>query len=86
VLVLEGHAGDASETFHHNNALLALARAQAVKQHLVDVQGYVPQRVEARAWVVQPGSSGDAPQTVDARLVQPVHAEQQEPAVQSKSN
>lgn len=75
VLVLEGHAGDAAERFDHNNALLALARAQTVRQYLIDKLQFIPQRVEARAWVVQPDSPGGAPHTVDARLIQPVKRE-----------
>jgi outer membrane protein OmpA-like peptidoglycan-associated protein len=75
VLVLEGHAGDASANFKGNNALLALARAQAVRDHLVDKQGFIPQRVEARAWVVRTGELDAAPMSVDARLVQPISSD-----------
>lgn len=71
ILVLEGHADDAGNAFAHDDAWLAAARAQAVKDYLVDEHGFVPTRVEPRAWAVQVPSIKTSSRGVDARLVQP---------------
>ncbi len=72
VLILEGHAKDAGATFDHDDAWLAQSRARSVRDYLVEKQGFIPQRVEARAWAVEPASPGGAQAVVDARLIQPV--------------
>lgn len=71
VLVLEGHADDAGASFANDNAWLAAARAQAVKQYLIEEHGVVATRVEARAWAIDLPSVGSVPRSVDGRLVQP---------------
>jgi len=71
LLMLEGHAIDAGPRFRDSDAWLAVARSQRVKRYLVDQHGFVPQRVEARAWATEdPGDGGDH-RSVDARLVEP---------------
>lgn len=71
ILVLEGHADDAGKAFANHDAWLAAARAQALKHYLVEEHGFIPNRVEARAWAVQMPSIKTSSRGVDARLVQP---------------
>jgi chemotaxis protein MotB len=71
ILVLEGHADDAGPAFANDDARLSAARAQAVRDFLVEQHGFVPTRVEARAWAVQSPSIQTSARGVDARLVQP---------------
>ena len=71
VLVLEGHAGDAGQSFGYDNARLAIARALAVQDYLVKEHSFVAVRVEARTPAHEDRSS-DMPRNVDARLVQPM--------------
>lgn len=73
ILVLEGHADDASEseTWNGDDTRLAFRRAAAVKAHLVAEHGFIPTRVEARAWAMQVPSVKTSSRGVDARLVQP---------------
>ena len=71
LLLLEGHALDAAANFQDSNAWLAIARSQKVKHYLVDKHGFVPQRVEARAWATENLSDGSEHRCVDARLVEP---------------
>lgn len=75
LLVLEGHADDAAAEFARDNAWLASARAQAVKTYLLEEHGFIPQRVEARAWAVEATSIATGARGVDARLVQPAKTE-----------
>jgi len=76
MLALEGHANDAGNNFHGNNALLAAMRAQAVKAYLCEELGFVTTRVEARAPAVetetQEPEKPEKMRRVDARLMQPV--------------
>ncbi len=71
ILVLEGHADDAGQDFARNDAWLAASRAIALKDYLVNEHGFIPNRVEARAWAVQMPSIKTSSRGVDARLVQP---------------
>jgi len=71
LLLLEGHALDAGERFQNSNAWLAVARSQSVKHYLVDEHGFVPQRLEARAWATEPPPADGEHRCVDARLVEP---------------
>ncbi len=71
LLLLEGHSLDAGTRFQGSNAWLAVARSQAVKRYLVDKHGFVPQRLEARAWATEDASDISDHSCVDARLVEP---------------
>jgi outer membrane protein OmpA-like peptidoglycan-associated protein len=71
ILLLEGHALDAKTTFQFSDSWLAIARSQAVKRYLLDEHGFVPQRVEARAWAIEDPSAKAEHRCVDARLVEP---------------
>lgn len=71
LLMLEGHSIDAGTRFRNSNAWLAVARSQRVKRYLVDQHGFVPQRVEARAWATEDPTDGGDHRSVDARLVEP---------------
>lgn len=70
VLILEGHAldGDASGMSNH---WLALQRAQAVRDYLIEHHSFPAARVEARAWLVEVEPRGAGTRCVDARLVTP---------------
>lgn len=75
LLVLEAHAeaaleANAGSTLAASSAL-GLARARAVRAHLIESHGFAPERVEARCWLDASGAarpSGVA--VVDARLAQ----------------
>jgi chemotaxis protein MotB len=72
LLVLEGHANDAGNSFRQNNARLAAARAQAVKAYLCGELGFVTTRVEARAPAVETETvEPEKGRRVDARLMHP---------------
>ena len=62
LLVLEGHAP-------LTNRLLAWRRADALRAHLIKEHDFVPERVEARAWMTELDEA--ALDTVDARLITP---------------
>ena len=66
LLVLEGHApaGDGAST-------LAYARAQAVARYLVDTHRFNPDRVSARAWLVELDTERRVTDAVNARLIFP---------------
>ena len=68
VLVLEGRGG--ADDGDVDRAVLAAARAHAVKAYLLAEHGFVPQRVEARAFAIETGAPAPAGM-VDARLIQP---------------
>ena len=69
LLVLEGHANDADGPA---DRLLAFRRADAVRDYLVEVHGFRPRRVDARAWLEELGDQNTgASRTVDARLITP---------------
>jgi outer membrane protein OmpA-like peptidoglycan-associated protein len=72
LLLLEGRALDAGPRFRNSNAWLAVARSQAVKRYLVEQHGFVPQRLEARAWATEDPSDPSERRCVDARLVEPL--------------
>jgi len=71
VLILEGHARDAGEAHGHDDHWLAFQRAQAVANRLIGQHGFRPERVEARAWLVEVDPSEAAIHSVDARLITP---------------
>ncbi|MEO6709643.1 MAG: flagellar motor protein MotB [Planctomycetota bacterium] len=71
LLLLEGHALDAGPHFQNSNAWLAVARSQSVKHYLVEKHGFVPQRLEARAWATEIAAAQGEHRSVDARLVEP---------------
>lgn len=64
-LVLEGHALD-------GGTALALRRARAVAQRLIDEHGFVTTRVDARAWLDEARELGAHSRGVDARIIDPV--------------
>jgi len=75
LLVLEAHAetplGDGSSEALAANSALGLARARAVRAHLIERHGFAPERVEARCWIAAGGAQRPAgPGAVDARLAQ----------------
>ena len=70
ILVLEGRAHDAGERHGGDNLRLALVRATAVRDYLIEEHDYDPRRVEARLWMDSfPGSDSSG---VDAKLLTPV--------------
>ncbi|MEZ5973433.1 MAG: flagellar motor protein MotB [Planctomycetota bacterium] len=69
LLVLEGHAMDPGTD--STKRQLALARAQAVRDYLVDNHDFPAARVEARIWLQELLQSGEHNRTVDARLITP---------------
>jgi len=71
LLLLEGHALDAGPRYQSSNAWLAVARSQSVKRYLVEKHGFVPQRLEARAWAIENVLASAEHRCVDARLVEP---------------
>ncbi|TDJ70894.1 MAG: hypothetical protein E2O39_09270 [Planctomycetota bacterium] len=71
-LVLEGHALDADERHGGENPWLAFGRASAVRQYLIEKHRFMPERVEARAWLEEVIQDDAATRTVDARLVSPI--------------
>lgn len=75
VLVLEGRADDAGETYDGDNTLLALRRAIAVSEYLIVEHGFVSIRVEPRAYARETKREGSSLHGVDARLVQPIENE-----------
>ncbi len=70
ILVLEGHADDAGPRHGGDDRRLAMQRAQAVRDYLVEEHDHDPRRVEVRLWM-KPYPGGDA-RGVDARLLTPV--------------
>ena len=70
-LLVEGHSGDAGPRFGGDDRRLALARALAVRRHLIEEFGFSPQRVEARAWLRELPSDGQRNRSVDIRLLTP---------------
>jgi len=72
LLLVEGHAADAAERFAGDDHWLAGARAQAVREYLVETHDFEPARVEARAWLTAL-EDAEAPDSrrADARLITP---------------
>ena len=71
VLMLEGHATDASELWGGDERRLAYARARAVQDYLVESLGFRSTRIEARAWLRELQDSSIGAHAVDARLITP---------------
>jgi chemotaxis protein MotB len=70
-LVLEGHARDAAQRFGHSNLWLASARAQAVRDYLIEKHAFKADRIVARGWLEEVLGEGPSTRSVDARLVSP---------------
>lgn len=73
VLLIEGHADDAGERHGNDDRRLAVLRARAVRDYLVETYGFVPERVQARAWFEEVGGDKQQNRFVDARLVTPAN-------------
>ena len=73
-LSIEGHSTDAGSKFRQDNSRLALARANAVLDYLVDEHGFDRQRVRAKAWFAEVTVNELAASGVDARLIIPATA------------
>lgn len=72
VLVLEGHASDTGGMDPARERELAFERAKAVRNYLLESHGFVEERVEARAWLMEVASPEDpSTRAVDGRLVTP---------------
>ncbi len=69
LLVLEGHATDAPPGVPDH--VLALQRAQAVREYLLSEHEFPPKRVEARVWLDELLRDGANTRSVDARLITP---------------
>jgi chemotaxis protein MotB len=74
LLVLDGHASQVARTIDDNDTWLALARAAAVRRYLIEEHGYVPARVEARAWPLEQQPTAPIC-SVTARLLAPAAVE-----------
>ncbi|MFT7484366.1 MAG: flagellar motor protein MotB [Candidatus Paceibacteria bacterium] len=70
-LHVEGHANDSKAGTARGNRLLALARATALRDYLIEEYGFAPDRVQARAWLVELPNAGQNNRAVDIRLVTP---------------
>jgi outer membrane protein OmpA-like peptidoglycan-associated protein len=71
LLLIEGHAADAGERFADDDRWLAGARARAVREYLIEMHEFAPERVEARAWLTAGEASGADSRRADARLITP---------------
>jgi chemotaxis protein MotB len=71
LLVVEGHANDAAQGPHKSDYQLAFARASAIRTYLIETFGVPPDRIEARAWLVELPSAGQVNRSVDIRLITP---------------
>ncbi len=71
ILALDGHAADRGTGSLADPHWLAYARAAAVRSYLIEVHGFKPQRVEARAWVRESHKPDVQTRSVDARLITP---------------
>jgi chemotaxis protein MotB len=72
LLLIEGHADDAASAYFGNNVLLATDRAHVLREYLLEEYGFNPDRVEARAYLVELEEGGQSNQSADIRLVTPV--------------
>ena len=70
-LLVEGHANDAGAGSFPNDIQLGMARANAVRQYLIDNFAVDPSRIQARAWLVEVPSPGQVNRSVDIRLITP---------------
>ena len=71
VLILEGHALEASSVWGSDPRRLAFARARAVREYLVEELGFPESRVEPRAWLAEIDGPSVGTRGVDARLITP---------------
>lgn len=69
VLVLEGQATRGEAPQELARADLAVRRARAVRDYLLEAHAFAPGRVEARGWIASPESGPAAEVAVDARLI-----------------
>jgi chemotaxis protein MotB len=72
LLWIEGHADDAAGG-QADNVVLAIMRARAVRDHLVETHGFAPSRVLARGWFQEVEQDKRRTRSVDARLITPRH-------------
>lgn len=73
ILWIEGHADDVDELSGGGHVVLAILRARAVRDHLVNVHGFHPDRVVARGWFQEVETDPRRTRAVDARLITPRH-------------
>lgn len=71
VLQIEGHASSPLFEEGGDRLSLALARAEAVRQFLVEEAGFLPERVQARAWFQELELNTPQNHFVDLRLITP---------------
>ncbi len=71
LLLIEGHADDAGARHGNSNPLLAILRAQAVRDYLIENFGFKPDRVHARSWYREASETTGGSRYVDIRLVTP---------------
>lgn len=71
VLQIEGHAATPAFEAGVSRLPLALARAEAVRRFLVEEAGFLPERVQARAWFQELELSTPQNHFVDLRLITP---------------
>lgn len=69
LLVIEGHANDAGAAYLGDDRQLAVARAHAVREFLIEECGFSPHRLQARAWFVELGDERLDNNTAYVRLV-----------------
>lgn len=72
VLILEGHAEGADNRHDGEDPWLAFGRASVTRKYFIEKHGFIPERVEARAWLEEIIEDNAATRTVDARLVSPI--------------
>jgi len=73
LLWIEGHADDAAGNKSSDNVVLAIMRARAVREHLIESHGFAPSRVLARGWFQEVEQDVSRTRSVDARLITPRH-------------
>ncbi len=71
MLLVEGHASDASSGPFQDDHQLASARAEAVRKYLIQEFGVPADRIQARAWLVELPSAGQTNRSADIRLITP---------------
>lgn len=73
LLWLEGHADDSTRGESSDDVVLAIMRARAVRDYLVETHGFAPSRVLARGWFQEVEQDVSRTRSVDARLITPRH-------------
>ncbi|MCA8980472.1 MAG: OmpA family protein [Planctomycetes bacterium] len=73
LLWIEGHADDAASGAENDNVVLAILRARAVREYLIEAHGFAPSRVLARGWFREVEQDVTRTRAVDARLITPRH-------------